>query len=54
MRMRTRLQRRLVTSCSGIALALVASCGGVSGGGSQIYLGTSDGTLYAFGFYIEH
>lgn len=28
--------------------------GGLSGGGSQVYLGTSDGTLYAFGFYIEH
>ena len=28
--------------------------GGLSGGGSQVYLGTSDGTFYAFGFYIEH
>jgi outer membrane protein assembly factor BamB len=28
--------------------------GGVSGGGSQVYLGTHDGTLYAFGFPIEH
>jgi outer membrane protein assembly factor BamB len=28
--------------------------GGISGGGSQIYLGTHDGTFYAFGFPIEH
>lgn len=28
--------------------------GGLSGGGSQLYLGTHDGTLYAFGFPIEH
>ncbi len=28
--------------------------GGLSGGGSQVYLGTHDGTLYAFGFPIEH
>jgi outer membrane protein assembly factor BamB len=28
--------------------------GGLSGGGSQVYLGTQDGTLYAFGFPIEH
>lgn len=28
--------------------------GGFSGSGSQIYLGTSDGTIYAFGFPIEH
>jgi outer membrane protein assembly factor BamB len=28
--------------------------GGLSGGSSQIYLGTYDGTFYAFGFWIEH
>jgi len=28
--------------------------GGLSGSGGQLYLGTSDGTLYAFGFPIEH
>jgi outer membrane protein assembly factor BamB len=28
--------------------------GGLSGGGTQVYLGTSDGTLYAFGFPMEH
>jgi len=28
--------------------------GGLSAGGNQVYLGTHDGTLYAFGFPIEH
>jgi outer membrane protein assembly factor BamB len=28
--------------------------GGLSGGGTQLYLGTYDGTLYSFGFPIEH
>jgi outer membrane protein assembly factor BamB len=28
--------------------------GGLSGGGTQLYLGTHDGTFYAFGFPIEH
>ena len=28
--------------------------GGLYAGGSQIYLGTYDGTFYAFGFWIEH
>jgi outer membrane protein assembly factor BamB len=28
--------------------------GGLSGGGTQVYLGTQDGTLYAFGFPMEH
>jgi outer membrane protein assembly factor BamB len=28
--------------------------GGLSGGGTQLYLGTYDGTFYAFGFPIEH
>jgi outer membrane protein assembly factor BamB len=30
------------------------SSGGISGGGSQVYLGTHDATIYAFGFPIEH
>ncbi len=30
------------------------SQGGLSSGGSTVYLGTHDGTLYAFGFPIEH
>jgi outer membrane protein assembly factor BamB len=28
--------------------------GGLSGGGGQVYVGTNDGTLYAFGFPMEH
>jgi outer membrane protein assembly factor BamB len=28
--------------------------GGLSAGGSTVYVGTYDGTLYAFGFPIEH
>jgi outer membrane protein assembly factor BamB len=28
--------------------------GGISGGSSQVYLGTQDGIFYAFGFPIEH
>jgi hypothetical protein len=28
--------------------------GGLAGGAGQIYLGTHDGTLYSFGFPIEH
>lgn len=31
-----------------------AKNGGLSGGGTQIYLGTYDGNLYAFGFPMEH
>jgi outer membrane protein assembly factor BamB len=38
---------------SGITLASFAR-GGLSGGGGQVYVGTSDGTLYAFGFPMEH
>lgn len=38
---------------SGKTIAGVAS-GGITGGASQIYLSTSDGTIYAFGFPIEH
>jgi outer membrane protein assembly factor BamB len=39
---------------SGKTIASFVHGGGVSGGGTQIYLGTYDGTLYAFGFPIEH
>jgi outer membrane protein assembly factor BamB len=35
-------------------LGFVPRNGGISGGGTQIYLGTHDGTLYAFGFPMEH
>jgi hypothetical protein len=28
--------------------------GGLSGGGTQVFLGTYDGTVYAFGFPVEH
>jgi len=38
---------------SGKTIPGVAS-GGLSGGSSQIYLSTQDGTIYAFGFPIEH
>jgi outer membrane protein assembly factor BamB len=40
---------------SGKSIAsFVPEGGGLSGGGTQIYLGTHDGTLYAFGFPMEH
>jgi outer membrane protein assembly factor BamB len=39
---------------SGKTITSFVHGGGVSGGGSQVYLGTHDGTLYAFGFPIEH
>jgi hypothetical protein len=39
---------------SGNTIGSVVRGGGLSGGGSQLYLGTHDGTLYAFGFPIEH
>jgi outer membrane protein assembly factor BamB len=32
----------------------ISSLGGLAAGGSSVYLGTQDGTLYAFGFQIEH
>jgi outer membrane protein assembly factor BamB len=38
---------------SGITMASLAR-GGLSGGGGQVYVGTNDGTLYAFGFPMEH
>jgi outer membrane protein assembly factor BamB len=34
--------------------ASVAPGGGLAAGGSAVYLGTQDGTLWAFGFPIEH
>jgi len=38
---------------SGKTIAGIAN-GGLSGGASQLYLSTQDGTMYAFGFPIEH
>ena len=38
---------------SGTAIAGVAR-GGLAGESGQVYVGTSDGTLYAFGFPMEH
>jgi outer membrane protein assembly factor BamB len=39
---------------SGKSMAAVVRVGGLSAIGSQVYVGTSDGTIYAFGFPIEH
>lgn len=39
---------------SGSTITSFAKSGGISAGGGQIYLGTNDGTLYAFGFPMEH
>ncbi len=39
---------------SGKTIASFVHGGGLSAGGSQMYLGTHDGTLYTFGFWIEH
>jgi hypothetical protein len=39
---------------SGNAIGSFVHGGGLSGGSGQLYLGTYDGTLYAFGFPIEH
>jgi outer membrane protein assembly factor BamB len=39
---------------SGKAITSFVHGGTLSGGGTQIYLETYDGNLYAFGFYIEH
>src|SRR5262249_34871212 len=39
---------------SGKTITSFVHGGGLSGGGSQLYLGTHDGTLYAFGYWIEH
>jgi hypothetical protein len=39
---------------SGNVMTAAVRDGGLSGGGGQLYLGTTDGTLYAFGFPSEH
>jgi outer membrane protein assembly factor BamB len=39
---------------SGKTITSFTHNGGVSAGGSQVYLGTHDGTLYVFGYGIEH
>ena len=39
---------------SGNAIGSFVHGGGLAGGSGQLYLGTHDGTLYAFGFPIEH
>ena len=39
---------------SGKSITSHVQGGGLSGGSSQLYLGTADGTFYAFGFWIEH
>jgi outer membrane protein assembly factor BamB len=39
---------------SGNTITSFAHSGGLSGAGHQLYLQTYDGTLYAFGFPIEH
>ena len=39
---------------SGNTITSFVPGGGLAGGGSQLYVGTYDGTLYAFGFPIEH
>ena len=39
---------------SGKTITSFVHGGGLAGFAGQIYLGTHDGTLYAFGFPIEH
>jgi hypothetical protein len=39
---------------SGNSISSYIPSGGLSAGGSQLYLGAADGTLYAFGFPMEH
>jgi outer membrane protein assembly factor BamB len=39
---------------SGTTITSFVRAGSLSGGGGQIYVGTYDGTLYAFGFPMEH
>jgi hypothetical protein len=39
---------------SGKTMTSAVRTSGLSGAGSQIYIGTSDGMIYAFGFPIEH
>jgi outer membrane protein assembly factor BamB len=39
---------------SGTTITSFVHSGSLSGGGGQLYVGTHDGTLYAFGFPMEH
>jgi outer membrane protein assembly factor BamB len=39
---------------SGKSIGSYVASGGLSAGGSQVYVGAADGTLYAFGFPMEH
>ena len=39
---------------SGASIGSYIQGGGISAVGSQVFLGTQDGTFYAFGFPIEH
>jgi outer membrane protein assembly factor BamB len=39
---------------SGSTIATFVSTGGLSAGGTRVYVGGHDGTLYAFGYPIEH
>jgi outer membrane protein assembly factor BamB len=39
---------------SGKTMTAAVRDGGLSGSGSQLYVGTNDGMIYAFGFPIEH
>jgi outer membrane protein assembly factor BamB len=39
---------------SGSTITSFVHSGGLSGGGSRVYVSTHDGTQYAFGFPIEH
>ena len=45
--------KQLWTSANAIT-SPISSLGGLAAGGSSVYMGTQDGTLYAFGFPIEH
>jgi hypothetical protein len=39
---------------SGDAIASFVDSGGIALGGGRVYVGAHDGTLYAFGFPMEH
>jgi outer membrane protein assembly factor BamB len=39
---------------SGTTITSFAHSGGLSAGGSRVFIGTYDGMQYAFGFPIEH
>jgi hypothetical protein len=45
---------RQLWSSGNTITSYIASGGGLAAGGSAVYLGTNDGTLWAFGFPIEH